>query len=211
MAALPTALSCCCDESEATPTLVPGPQGEPGENGENGADGINAYTTTSAQFTMPSELANVTISVVTSAPFLVGQYLYIKASGASGIFQVVSIPGATSMVVKNLRDADNDAYLENSVATTVFATSAGVSPSGPQGPTGATGDTGVTTVECVANRTALKALTSNAQRLLVFILTPEPGMGRCYRSMFGDSGTADDVSIIEPTDGLARYYEYNLS
>lgn len=91
---------------------------------------------------MPAELANITVDVVTSAPFTPNQIIFIQVGGAQGYFSVVSKPSATQIFVKNLEDTPNGNYESNSSAGTIFASGATVSPAGPQGPSGAGGSGG---------------------------------------------------------------------
>lgn len=115
---------------------MPGPAGAAGASGSNGTDGVSAYTTTTASFIMPAEAANVTIAVVTSAPFAIGQILWIYVGGSQGHFSVVSKPTSTSLQVQNLESTASSLYTSNSAPTTVFASGAAVTPAGLQGPAG---------------------------------------------------------------------------
>lgn len=142
MSLIPSANLCCSTCEEPTTVAVPGPAGANGTNGTNGVDGVNAFTTTTAQFTMPAEQANVTISVVTSAPFAVGQIIYVKSGGASGYFEVISKPSTVSLEIKNLENTATSVYLTNSAPGVVFANGGSVSPGGLQGPAGANGTNG---------------------------------------------------------------------
>lgn len=95
-----------------------------------GEDGQNAFTTTSANFTVPAELATVVISVVNSDWAAIGQVLYIQNAGW---YRVTAIPGPTQLTVRNLEDAATSAYLENVAPATVIASGAKVCPGGLQG------------------------------------------------------------------------------
>lgn len=80
----------CC--GTATQTVdVPGVQGDDGLNGTNGQ---NAYTTTTADFTVPAIGSNVTISVLSSAWMALGQFVVIDGPAN---FQVLAKPSASSV------------------------------------------------------------------------------------------------------------------
>ncbi len=94
----------CC----ATPQTVniPGVEGDPGSDGKNG---LSAFALTTADFVLPADNANVTVSVTTSLPFVIGQILIVgQANGGAlagpgpGTFQVASIPGLSSLSLKFL-------------------------------------------------------------------------------------------------------------
>lgn len=136
MSLLPSANQCCSPCESPVSVAVPGPAGSNGSNGAAGAAGTNAYTTTSAQFTMPAEGANVTVSVVTSAPFGVGQILYIESGGSKGYFEVISKPTSASMSLQNIESTGSSTYATNSPPGTIFASGGTVSPAGLQGPAG---------------------------------------------------------------------------
>lgn len=126
-AVIPSAETCCNQCDEQTSVAVPGPSGDDGVDGANGTDGVNAFTTTTAQFTMPAVDAEVTVSVVNSDWASVGQVVYVKVGGSTGYFEIISIPNSTSLELENL------GYDENSIAATIFASGAKVSPAGPKG------------------------------------------------------------------------------
>lgn len=91
---------------------------------------MNAYTTTTAQFTMPAVSSNVSVSVVVSTWASVGQVVFVKNAG---YFTVNSIPDSTHLSLNNL------GYSGNAAPATVIATSQTVSPGGLIGATGASG------------------------------------------------------------------------
>lgn len=104
-----------------------------------GAAGKNAYTLTTASFTMPAVDADVTITVST-----VGQYgnqwakaLQVIAITGAGYFQVVSVSGLNQIVVKNL------GYDGNAAPDDTIASGATVAPAGLQGIQGVAGGDGV--------------------------------------------------------------------
>jgi hypothetical protein len=130
---------------EQTNVLVtPGPRGAAGVDGTDGTDGVNAYTTTTASFVMPAELATVSVSVGSTAWMVVGQKLYVKNAGYMG---VQTITDDTTVVLTNQEDTALGLYNENVAPGTTVATSSGVCAAGIQGPTGtltgaASGDLG---------------------------------------------------------------------
>lgn len=137
MSNLATGIACCNDTcTESTTVQVPGPQGPAGTNGTNGTNGRDAFTLTTASFTMPVEQANVTILVAQSAWAAVGQVVYVSVGGSVGSFQVVTVPTALSIQLKNLKNTATGAYPTNSAPGTVFASSAAVTSGGVQGPAG---------------------------------------------------------------------------
>jgi hypothetical protein len=133
---MPDATTCCDPCDEPLSVAVPGPAGDDGSDGAAGAAGANAFTTTTAQFTMPAEGANVTVSVGTSAPFGIGQTLYIESGGAEGYFEVITKPNSTSIQLQNIESTGSSLYVDNSAPGTIFASGGTVSPGGIQGPSG---------------------------------------------------------------------------
>jgi hypothetical protein len=119
-----------------TPVTVPGATGKDGAAGAAGAAGENAFTTTSASFIMPAELANVTVSVVSNAWMNDDQIVFAEGSGIKGHFEVQSTSGTTSAVLKNLEDTGNSLYGDNSAPAAVFPSGTKISPSGSQGTAG---------------------------------------------------------------------------
>jgi hypothetical protein len=112
---------------------IPGPRGATGISGTNGTNGINAYATTTGAFTMPAELASVTVAVDESAWAAVGQNVYVNGAG----YFEVEATGTLQMTLKNLEDTANSMYVVNVAPGTVIATGKRVSPAGLQGPAGA--------------------------------------------------------------------------
>lgn len=131
----------CRDTCAPVVTSTPGPQGAAGANGANGADGVNAYTTTTAQFTMPAEGANVTADVGNSTWMAVGQKVFASGGGFRGTFEVISKPASTQVTLRNEESTGSSAYTENSPAGSVFPIGTAISPAGLQGPAGATAGT----------------------------------------------------------------------
>lgn len=143
----------CCQPCESVPTTqVPGPAGKTayevavlngfvGTEAEwltslEGEDGENAFTLTALDFTMPAELANVIVNVVSTDWMAIGQPLFVQGAG---FFEVVSIGSPTDVTLKNLEDAATDAYLDNVAPGTNISAAMKVSPGGWQGPSSAAG------------------------------------------------------------------------
>lgn len=133
---LPKPEDCCEACPENTTTAIPGPQGAAGAAGTNGTNGVNAYTTLSAGFTMPAELATVVISVITSTWATIGQTVFIQTAGH---MEITAKPSSTQLTVRNLEDTPNAKYPGNAAPATAIASGSTVSPAGIQGPTGAAG------------------------------------------------------------------------
>lgn len=107
--------------------------------GVSGADGLNAFTETTANFTVPASGSNVTINVSALGQYSglwggVGQPIYIENAG---MYEVVSVTAST-MTVKNLGTSGN----ASPASTVSFPVK--VSPSGKSvtGTTGSNGDDG---------------------------------------------------------------------
>lgn len=128
----------CCNPvcSEQVTLAVPGPAGADGAAGAAGTNGTNAFTTLTANFTMPAELATAVADVGTSAWATIGQVLYLQGAGW---LRVTAKPSATQVTLRNLEDTANGLYTENVAPATVIASGSSLSPGGLQGPTGLTG------------------------------------------------------------------------
>lgn len=102
-----------------------------------GIDGYNAFTITTANFTMPAENATVTVTVSNLNQYtgkwgITGQVVYVYNAG---YMQVVSSTN-TSLVLRNLKNTGSLLYMGNAAPGTVITTGSKVSPAGLQGPTG---------------------------------------------------------------------------
>lgn len=128
-----TSCNPCCDDQVVE--NIPGPQGEAGNDGANGTDGQNAWTVTTAMFTMPDDdpVVDVTVSVANSDWMSPTQVLYIQGAG---YMQIQSIPDSTSVILKNL------GYTGNVGTGTNVASGKKVSASGLKGLDGAAGPGG---------------------------------------------------------------------
>jgi hypothetical protein len=119
---------------------VSGTRGASGFSGFSGPVGGNAYSTTSALFVMPSPLANVTVTVDTTAWIAVGQVVYVETAG---YFTVYSIGGATSVVLTNT------GYAGNAAAATNIASGQQIAPAGISGAAGASASSNTITTGTV--------------------------------------------------------------
>lgn len=134
MAAADSIASTCCIPCEDVPTSqVPGPSGSSGTNGSDGADGENAFTTTSAAFSMPAEGANVNVQVGSTNWMVPGQVLYVTTAGH---MIVSSVTNATLVVLTNPESTATSYYTGNAAPTTSIGSGSKVSPAGLQGPSG---------------------------------------------------------------------------
>ena len=123
----------CCETSCTSTTVnVPGTAGTDGADGAAGADGVNAYTTTSGTFVVPSVNSTVTpVAVASSSWASIGQVVFVSTAG---YYEVTAKPSGTSLTLKNLYASPT-----NAAAGVTIATSQTVSPAGLKGDTGATG------------------------------------------------------------------------
>lgn len=133
---------CCTPCADDITTQIPGSPGATGAAGTNGTDGVNAFTALTAQFVMPAELADVTITVgdtswmVPRQGSITGQIVYIEFAGH---FEVRSVTNSTTASVRNLEDTANGAYAGNAAPAVVIPVASTVSPAGLQGTNGASG------------------------------------------------------------------------
>ena len=98
--------------------------------GGQGGTLINAFSTTTANFTMPNVLANVTIQMLSTAWTAPGAYIFVQNAGT---FQVVSITNGTNLVAENL------GYPGNAAPTTVIPLGQAVISTGQRGAAGTSG------------------------------------------------------------------------
>lgn len=119
---------------------VQGARGREGTDGADGAAGANAYTRTTASFSMPAEGASVTVAVSNSAWMVIGQPVVIGDSAGSGsytgTFIVSTVPSSTTVVLTNPKSTASGLYTANITPATVVASGKTVTPGGFQGPAG---------------------------------------------------------------------------
>lgn len=118
---------CSCACPIPAPVNIPGTAGKDG-TGTKGADGIDAFTITTQSVNLPPAIGNnVTFPVANSMWMAIGQNIFISDGTNVGNFQVQSLPGITSVVLKWL------GYTGDSPANTPIGSGATVSPSGIKG------------------------------------------------------------------------------
>lgn len=134
---LPIVDPCCVTTCTSTTTVqIPGPKGEQGPAGADGAPGaagLNAYTTLTANFTMPAELANAQATVANTGWMVVGQILYVATLG---YMEVVTIDSNLLVTLKNLENTATSSYTSNAAPGTIAGPGSRVGPGGRQGPPG---------------------------------------------------------------------------
>ena len=100
-------------------------------------DGYNAFTITTANFTMPAEnsVVNVAVSNLgqnTGKWGVIGQVVYVYNAG----YMQVTASSPTSLTLRNLKNTSAGYYMGNAAPGTNILTGSKVSPAGLQGPTG---------------------------------------------------------------------------
>lgn len=111
----------CCQPCPPTETVnIPGPEGGPGTDG---SPGVNAFTLTTANFTVPNIGDSVTVQVGNSSWATTGQNVFVEGAGT---FKITAKPGASSMTLQYLN------YGGNTHAGETVNAGAQVSPSGTQ-------------------------------------------------------------------------------
>jgi len=113
-------VQCCNPCPTVEVTNIPGPEGA---NGADGAPGINAFTFTTADFTVPAIGNSVTIQVANSSWMVNGQNVFIEGAGT---FSVTSKPGSQSATLQYLN------YQGNTHAGETVTAGAEASPAGTQ-------------------------------------------------------------------------------
>lgn len=156
--------SCACPCPDPTITEIPGSPGEAGTAGADGTNGVNAFTTTTANLTLPAAAGPVVLATTfaDSSWMAVGQRIFISDGTNFGTFTVLTLPSSVSATL------NWDDYPGDSVGTTVILSGAQVSPSGtvpvfspPANLTDSTGGTpGATLAAGVGISTLIHPLTS---------------------------------------------------
>lgn len=121
--------NCACPPTELI--QVPGVQGQPGAAGTAGTNGVNSYTVTTANLTIPATGSTTPIAVANASWIVVGQNVFVSDGTNFANFQVISIQQSPPVVTLKALGYNGD-----SVATTVIAAGATVSPGGVQGSNG---------------------------------------------------------------------------
>jgi hypothetical protein len=95
-------LSDCCPPCPTVNVNTPGSPGTNGADGADGADGVNAFTLTTANFTLPAISGNIPVNVANSSWMVIGQNLFISDGTTQGNFEVVSLPTSSSVQLEFL-------------------------------------------------------------------------------------------------------------
>lgn len=121
---MPAPVNCCnqCEDTEFV--QIPGVEGDAGADGTDGDDGINAYTTTTANFTIPAIAAAVNVAVVESGWMAVGQTVFASDGTDHGTFEVTTITSQT-LVVLTFLGANGDSAAGVTVNSGATVTPAG--------------------------------------------------------------------------------------
>ncbi len=143
---MPATTSCtpCCVDTQTV--NVPGIEGLPGTDG---IDGINAYTTTTANFTVPAIGSDVTVFVGESGWMVVGQPIFVEGPAT---FTVASITNETQVELTFV-----GAFGDVSPGATITA-GAGVTPGGA----GATSGSSITSTSAYASGSVYTLTATNA-------------------------------------------------
>ncbi len=118
--------NCPCPSSETV--AIPGVQGATGAAGAAGSDGVNAYTVTTADFTIPAINATVAVSVAVLSWMVIGQNVFVSDGTNLGNFQVTALQITPPVATLKFLGYNGD-----SAPTVVIASGATVVPGGVQG------------------------------------------------------------------------------
>jgi len=111
------------------------------DEGIQGISGDDAFATTTADFVQPAVGEEVEISVTTTAPFFVGQFIQIEGGGFYTVNDIDS--GAGTLMVENLYLPPHNVSSTTNVPNPAHVCSSGAAETaGPQGPQGDTGPAG---------------------------------------------------------------------
>jgi hypothetical protein len=113
-------VQCCAPCPVVIVTEIPGPEGE---NGTPGTNGVSAFTSTTADFIVPTIGNTVTVLVLNSTWMIVGENVFVEFAG---YFNIVGIPSAQSVTLGYLN------YQGNTNAGNLIAAGGHVSPTGTQ-------------------------------------------------------------------------------
>ena len=132
----------CCQPCDSDPIVVntPGPQGNPGTNGTNGANGENAFSYTTASFSVPAFGSSVVVPVANTSflPESVAGQFFVSVQGC-GYLQVTSVDGLLVTLQNPLAGVLG---IPNAIPTTVIPLGSLITLSGAIGATGAAGVAG---------------------------------------------------------------------
>lgn len=158
-----SANSCDCNCVNPTVVEIPGSPGEPCTPCADGDPGVNAYTTLTSSSSIPVVVGNsTTYAVANSAWMAIGQKIFVSDGTNQGTFDVLSLPGSTSVELTWLQYPDDSAG-GSALASGAIVTPAGSLPSfsPPADLTNSTGGTpGATLAAGVGISTLIHPLTS---------------------------------------------------
>lgn len=92
-----TGVDCCCETQYEPPVNIPGSVGATGAAGADGTDGTNAFTTLTANFTVPALAASASANVEDNSWASIGQAVFLSDGTDVGTFEVASKTGTTVM------------------------------------------------------------------------------------------------------------------
>jgi len=119
--------NCCVPCSETVNIAVPGPAGANGTDGADGSAGRNAYGLLASPFVQPAVNATVIATVDSSTWAAIYMDIYQESGG---YYQVVGIPDATHITLKNR------GYDANSPPGSIIPSGSRITPAGEKGETG---------------------------------------------------------------------------
>ena len=164
--------------------------------GTAGSSGVNAYTTTSASFTMPAPSSTVTVQVGNTGWMAAGQNIYIPSAG---YFTVSTVTDATHVVLTN------SGTVGNASTGTIISSSSVVAPAGPAG--SATVGGGAVNLTDAETSTGVSVI-ANAGGILKRLTSVDGSL------TLTDNGTSIDHSIssskttFDPANGLYFYDDF---
>lgn len=203
--ALPTPTSCCTTCGDQTNVLVPGPQGPAGSDGSDGSNGVSAFTTVnqSGGFVMPATNGSVTVTVVASAAFTSGQYVFVQNAG---YLKVTAKPSSTSVTLLN------ENYPVNVPAGSTVADGSQISPAGIKGLDGGVDFSTLTTDDFVMPKVNTGITTASRERTSnVATITTGGAHGLAtndYVQITGLGGTGYNTSLVQVTVTGATTFTY---
>ena len=141
----------------------------------DGAIGLSAFTTTTANVTLPAQNANVAVSIVNGQWMKAGQKVFVSDGTNWGTFQVVTVPTSAPFTTATLQ------FLQvtgDAVPTTVIASGATVTPIGVQGAAGTNGFTVAGSISATTAQT--QQLTTTPAQAMSLTLTLAASAGKTY-------------------------------
>lgn len=120
------------------PQGAQGPAGAAGPTGAQGPAGNNAYGNTAADFVQPAVGSTVVVTMVSVAPYQVGEYVW---ASAAGFYQIAALDsGLSQLTLTNLLPVTSSSVPQGNAAPgTIVPAGTTVLPSGIAGPVGPQG------------------------------------------------------------------------